>query len=267
MPRLPTLELWSGAAASVNNSPRHAGLYSGQSNTAGSPSSHSGSAPHSEAASEQLDAAGSMSSNSVLSRFLSAPRAPPLHPSHHPPPSSVGDSSAAAAPPHASPSTLSSTISALYPRVHRGSSALPPPPPRGFLKILPLPATRAASAQRFLVVAPPFAIAVDGAGQPDAARAVLDVQDSLRDTPLGSQSVTIVDAAVAHTKLFVAVPSWLLMCAAAVSWVAGSVRMSQPHGCGLQRLHARRGHATLTHGVGTQIRMGSMRARGRTTAA
>lgn len=67
---------------------------------------------------------------------------------------------------------------------------------------------------KFLVVSPPFVIAVDSFGQPDSRHAILDIPASFKGTRLEGSDVQILDAAVVADKLVLATPAWLLMCAA-----------------------------------------------------
>ena len=130
-------------------------------------------------------------------------------PTPSPPPSSISGVALPTA------TSLSTKISALYPGRAKSHRV-----PTQTLRILPLPLTVPAAVadarqpvRGFLVVVPPFIIAVDSHGEPDARHAILDVPQTLQDTPLGGQAVLILDAAVAADKVLVLVPSWLLMCA------------------------------------------------------
>jgi hypothetical protein len=128
--------------------------------------------------------------------------------------------------------SLSHRLSALSEKALRRG----PAQPRNAIRILPLPAASVqgsrgavatgAAAARFLLVVPPFAVAMDGLGQPDPMHGVLDIAQSLDDTPLGGEAVTVCDAAVAADKLLLSLPSWLLMCGA--------------HLCGLSIVHSMR---------------------------
>lgn len=64
----------------------------------------------------------------------------------------------------------------------------------------------------FLVVSPPFVIAVDPLGQPDPRHAMLDIAASFRGTSLEGSSLMMLDATVLADKLVIATQSWLLMC-------------------------------------------------------
>lgn len=68
-------------------------------------------------------------------------------------------------------------------------------------------------AMKFLVVSPPFVIAVDSFGQPDPRHAMLDIPASFTGTRLEGSDVQILDAAVVADKLVLATPASLLMCA------------------------------------------------------
>lgn len=65
---------------------------------------------------------------------------------------------------------------------------------------------------KFLVVSPPFVIAVDSFGQPDPGHAMLDIPASLSRTRLEGTDVQVLDAAVVADKLVLVAPAWLLMC-------------------------------------------------------
>lgn len=65
---------------------------------------------------------------------------------------------------------------------------------------------------KFLVVSPPFVIAVDSFGQPDPRHAMLDIPASFVGTRLEGTEAQILDAAVVADKLVLATPAWLLMC-------------------------------------------------------
>ena len=70
----------------------------------------------------------------------------------------------------------------------------------------------------FLVVSPPFVVAVDALGQPDPRHAMLDIAASFRGTHLEGSSLMMLDAAVLADKLVIATQSWLLMYAPASSY-------------------------------------------------
>eukprot|EP00892_Ulva_mutabilis_P008715 jgi/Ulvmu1/6215/UM028_0071.1 len=140
-----------------------------------------------------------------------------------PSPSTVG-----LPPPHDSAaSAFSGRMSGLHSRqVANGSvDGLAKPPRRTSrrrLWILPLatsssaadsaaaPATPVQMGQ-FLVVSPPFVIAVDALGQPDPRHAMLDIAASFRGTHLEGSSLMMLDAAVLADKLVIATQSWLLI--------------------------------------------------------
>jgi hypothetical protein len=67
-------------------------------------------------------------------------------------------------------------------------------------------------AMNFLVVSPPFVIAVDCYGQPDPKHAILDISASFTGSRLEGSDVQVLDAAVVTDKLVLATPAWLLMC-------------------------------------------------------
>lgn len=75
-----------------------------------------------------------------------------------------------------------------------------------------LPSGPSGRAMKFLVVSPPFVIAVDSFGQPDQRHAMLDIPTSFTGTRLEGTELQILDAAVVSDKLVLATPTWLLMC-------------------------------------------------------
>jgi hypothetical protein len=56
-------------------------------------------------------------------------------------------------------------------------------------------------------------MAVDAAGEPDPMHAILDIAASLQHTPLSNDGLSVEGAEVVGDKLFLALRTWLLMCA------------------------------------------------------
>jgi hypothetical protein len=146
--------------------------------------------------------------SSVLGRYLNTPNPRVNTPSRNP-------SSASGSAAHQAGSSLNSSFSAFYRRHTRARSTA-----ATSLRILPLPhrmarggnAVRAEGGANFLVVASPFVIVVDCQGEPDPLHTILDIPQSLEDTPLGGEAVSVLDATVLADKVFIAVHSWLIMC-------------------------------------------------------
>lgn len=165
---------------------------------------------------------------SMLARFFGS-SVPGRGPQGSPAPSAT----AAPAPHDSAASSFSSRAPAFQSRLGSNASVngigkASRSPARRRLWILPLASSSSVSEAAstvggavhlgsFLVVSPPFVIAVDALGQPDPGHAMLDIAASFRGTHLEGSSLMMLDAAVLADKLVIATQSWLLMYALAHS--------------------------------------------------